>query len=91
MSADELKVKIDCGAVLKELDPTIPSDVQDSLGDKKIFRFRFTQQSGKTTTATKRVQEKRVEAEGDEAPLFANNHLICFRVCDRQRLSILWF
>jgi hypothetical protein len=71
MSAAELKVKIECGAVLKELDPTVPSDVQDTLGDQKIFRYRFLQQSGKTTTATKRVQEKRVEAEGDDAPMLA--------------------
>lgn len=65
MSAVELKVKVECGAVSKELDPTIPAETQDTLKEK-IHRYRFSQQSGKTTTAVKREQEKTVDAVGGE-------------------------
>lgn len=68
MDEPELKTRIDCGAILRELDPTIPLEVQDAREDK-IYRYKYTRQSAKTTTRVKRALTQVQEFEGSEALL----------------------
>ena len=69
MDDAELKVKVSCGAVIMELDPTIPVEIQSGLDDdKKIFRYKFTRQTASTTTSVKKQMQKTAEVDADEAP-----------------------
>ena len=68
MSESELKIKIDCGAVEKQLDPTIPSSVQDGLSEEnKVYRYKFVVVSSCNSTNVKRKLTKENAAIGDEA------------------------
>ena len=68
MSPHELEVQISCGAVIKELNPKIPKEVQDKLEPaKKIYRYRFDQEQTIVDNSTKRELKKDESSVGDEA------------------------
>ena len=69
MSDGELKIKVECGAVEKQLDPSVPSSVQEGLGEEsKVYRYKFTSVSSCQSTSVKRKLEKATDATADKAP-----------------------
>ena len=70
MTERELEIKVECGSVIKELDPSVPAHVQATLDEsEKVYRYRFTTISSSTATGVKRRIEKVESADADEATL----------------------
>ena len=70
MSARELEIKVECGSVIKELDPSVPAHVQAKLDEsEKVYRYRLTTISSETATGVKRKFDKVENADADEATL----------------------
>ena len=68
MSDKELSIKVECGAVVKELDPDIPEQVQNALPDEdKIYRYKFCTIASSIITGVKRKLTKDEHVTGSEA------------------------
>ena len=77
MDENELKIKVSCGAIVKELDPAVPPNVQEDLGDDdKIHRDKFTQLMGSAALVVTKEQKKTDEATGDKVHCFVNKQFL---------------
>jgi hypothetical protein len=71
----ELKVRVKCGAILKELDPSVPES-------EEIYRYRHTTLMGSSSRVVTKSNQKEEEVTGDKVGLrpsgIMNKSFPCF-------------
>lgn len=66
----ELDVKVECGAILKELDPSVPAE-------KEIYRYRHLTIRGTTAKVVRHRQQMKETTEGGEVATPARDVRTC--------------